>query len=168
MPFSQIIPPSPSPTESIRLFYTSLSSHSPFFLFFLYCSVTQSCLTLCFTISQSLLKLTSIGSVMPSNHLILCHPLFLLPQSFPASESFPRSQLFASGEQSIGASPSALVLPMIIHCWFPLGLTGLISLLSRGLSKVFSSTTIGKHQFFSAQPSLWSNCHIHTWLLEKP
>ena len=108
--------------------------------------------SLSFTISRSLLKFTSIESVMSSNHLILCHPLLLLPSVFPASESFPMSQLFTSGGQSIGASASASVLPVNIQGWFPLGLTGLISLLSKGLSKVFSSTTIWKHQFFSSQP----------------
>ena len=103
-----------------------------------------------------------------------CHPTissFITPfssllQSFPASESFPVSQFFASGGQSIGASAS--VLPMNIQYWFPLGWTGWISLLSKGLQRVFSSTTVWKHQFFSAQPTLWSNSHIHTWLLEKP
>ena len=88
-------------------------------------------------------------------------------QSFPASKSFPMSQLFTGG-QSIWASASVSVLPMNIQSWFPLGLTGLFSLLSKGLSRVFSSTTIWKHQFFSAQPSLWSISHICTWLLEKP
>ena len=86
--------------------------------------------------------------------------------SFPASGSFLMSQLFTSGGQSIGASGS--VLPMNIQDWFPLGLTGLISLQSKGLSSVFSNTTVRKHHFFSDQPSLWSNSHIHTWLLEKP
>ena len=86
-------------------------------------------------------------------------------QSFPTSGSFPVSWHFISGGQSIGASAS--VLPMNIQCWFPLGLTGLISLLSKGLSRVFSSTTVSKHQFFGAQPSLWSNSHILTSLLEK-
>ena len=103
-----------------------------------------------------------------------CHPTissFITPfssllQSFPASESLPVSQFFASGGQSIGASAS--VLPMNIQYWFPLGWTGWISLLSKGLQRVFSSTTVWKHQFFSAQPTLWSNSHIHTWLLEKP
>ena len=93
---------------------------------------------------------------MPSNHLILCHSL----QSFPASGSFQMSRLFASGGQSIGASASASVLPMNIQGWFPSGLTGLISLQSKELSRVFSGTTVGKHQFFSAQPSLWSNSYI--------
>ena len=89
------------------------------------------------------------------------------PQSFPISGSFPMSQLFASGGQTIGASASASGLPINIQGWFPLGLTGLISLESKGLSKVFS-TTIQKHQFFGTQPSLWSNSHVYTWLLEKP
>ena len=88
-------------------------------------------------------------------------------QSFWASRSFPVSQLFISGGQSIGASALASVLPMNIQGWFPLGLTGLISLLSKGLSRVFSSITIQKHKFFHTQHSLWSNSHIHTWLLGK-
>ena len=89
-------------------------------------------------------------------------------QSFPASGSFPMRQFFASGGQSIEASATALVLPMNIQGWFHLGLTGLISLQSRGLSRVFSKTTVQKHQFFGAQPFLQSNSHIHTWLLKKP
>ena len=89
-------------------------------------------------------------------------------QSFPASGSFPMSWLIALGGQSIGASAIASVLPMNIQHWLPLRWTGLISLLSKGLSRVFSSTTILKHQFFGAQPSLWSNSYICTWLLEKP
>ena len=89
-------------------------------------------------------------------------------QSFPASGSFPMSQLFVSGVQSIGDSASALVLLMSIQGWFPLGLTGLISLQSKGPLRVFSNTTVQKHQFFGTQPSLWSNSHIHMWLLEKP
>ena len=94
-------------------------------------------------------------------------PFSSCPQSFPASGSFPMTWLLASCCQSIGASAS--VLPMNIQSWFLLGLTGLISLqLKGGLSRVFSNTTIWKHQFFGAQPSLWSNSHICTWLLEKP
>ena len=87
-------------------------------------------------------------------------------QSFLASGSFPMSQFFTSGGQSIGASTP--VLPMNIQHWFLLGLTGLVSLQSKGLSRVFSNTTVQKHRFFSAQLSLQSNSHIHTWLLEKP
>ena len=89
---------------------------------------------------------------MPSNHLIFCASFSSCPQSFPASESFLTSQLFASGGQSIGASASASVLLMNIQDWFPLGLTGLISLQYKGLSRVFSSTTVWKYQFFGAQP----------------
>ena len=120
------------------------------------------------TSCQSLLKLLSIELVIPSNHALLCHPLLLLPQSFPASGSFLMSRLFTSGGQRIGASAWASVLPMNIQGWFPLGLTDLISLQSKGPSRVFSTTTVQKHQFCSAQPSLWSNSLIHTWLLEKP
>ena len=94
-------------------------------------------------------------------------PFSSCPQSFPASGSFPVSHFFPSGGQSTGAgaSASASIPPMNIQGWFPLGLTGLISLLSKGLSRVFSSTTVWRHQFFDTQASLWSNSHIHTWLL---
>ena len=108
------------------------------------------------------------NSVMPFNHLILCHCLLLLSSIFPSIRVFPMSQFFASGGQSIGVSASASVLPMNIQDWFPLGWTSWISLQSRGLSRVFSNTTVQKHQFFGAQLSLWSISHIHTWLLEKP
>ena len=100
--------------------------------------------SLSFTISWNFLKLMSIESVMPSNHLVSVIPFSCL-QSFPASGSFPISQLFASGGQSIGASASVSDLPMNIQGWFPLGLTGFISLLSTGLSRVFSNTTVRKH-----------------------
>ena len=90
-------------------------------------------------------------------------------QSFPASGSFPMSQFFTTGGQSIEASASASVLSMNVQSWFPLGLTGLISLLSKRPSRVFSSTTIWKHQFFSTQPSLWSNSHINNpWMQMTP
>ena len=89
-------------------------------------------------------------------------------QSFPASGSFPMSQLLASGGQNIGVSALASVLPMNTQDWFPLGWTGCISLQSKGLSRVFSNTTVQKHQFFNTQLSSQSNSHIHTWLLEKP
>ena len=101
---------------------------------------------------------------MPSNHLILYHPFSSCPQSFPASGSFPMIWLITSGNQSIGASASASVLPMNIQGWFPLGLTGLTSLLSKGLSRVFSNTVVQKHQFFSTQSSLWSNSHISLYI----
>ena len=104
-----------------------------------------------------------------------CHPTIsfsVIPfssclQSFPESGSFPMSQFFASGGQSIGVSASASVLPMNIQDWFPLGLTGMISLQSKGLSRVFSNTTVQKNQFFGAQLSLRSNSLIHTWLLKN-
>ena len=89
-------------------------------------------------------------------------------QSFPASGSFPMSQLLASGGQSIGVSASTSVFPMTIQGWFPLGWTSLISLQSKGLSRVFSNTTVQKHQFFGTQFSLWSSSHIYTWPLERP
>ena len=118
------------------------------------------------TVSWSLLKFMSIESVMLCNHLIHCHLFSFCIHSSTASGSFPMSQLIASGGQSTGASAS--VLPMNIWGWFPLVLTGLISLQFKGLSRVFSSTTIWKHPFFGSQPSLWSSSYIHTWLLEKP
>ena len=166
------------------------------------CSVTKSCSTLRprgMQHARQLCPPLSPGDCSNSCPLSRCYYLtislsstlfsFCL-RSFPASESFPMSQLFASGGHSIGVSAPALVLPMNIQgwfplessdrwsdvlsiaplppCWFPLGLTGLISLKSKGLSRVFSSTTLQKHRFFSAQPSLWSNSHSCTWLLEKP
>ena len=103
--------------------------------------------------SWSLLKLRSIQSVMSSNHLILCPPLLLLPSIFPTPGFFPMSQFFASGCQSIGVSASASLLPVNINDWFHSGLTGSISLQSKGLSRVFN-TRAQKHQFFSAQLSL--------------
>ena len=90
------------------------------------------------------------------------------PQSLTTSGSFPMSQLFAWGGQCIGVSASALVLPMNIQDWFPLVLTGWISLQSKGLSRLFSNNTVQKHQFFGTQLSSQSNSHIHTWPLEKP
>ena len=110
--------------------------------------------SLSITNPQSLLKLMSIELVMPSNQLILCHPLLSCLQSFPTSGSFPKSQFFTSGGQSIGVLASASVLPMNTQDWFPLGWTGLISLQSKGLWKVFPNTTVQKLQFFGAQLSL--------------
>ena len=110
--------------------------------------------SLSITNSRSPHKPMSIESVMPPSHLILCHPLLLLPPTLPVSRSFPMSQLFSSGGQSIGVSASASVFPMNTQDWSPLGWTGWISLQSKGLSRVFSSTTVQKHQFFSAQLSL--------------
>ena len=129
-------------------------------------SVTQSCPTLCDHMNYgtpdllvhhqlpSLPKLISIESVMPSNNLIFCHPLLLLPSIFPNIRVFQMSQIFASGGQNIRVSASTSVLPMNTRDWSPLGWTGWISLQSKGLSRVFSNTTVQKHQFFCAQLSL--------------
>ena len=121
-----------------------------------------------FTISWSLLKLTplsrSFHPTIPSSVV----PFSSCLQSFPASGSFKMSQFFASGGQSIWVSASASVLPMYIQNWFPLGWSGWISLQSKGLSRVFSNTTVQKYQFFSAQFSSQFNSHIHTWPQEKP
>ena len=142
------------------------------------CLLAKLCLTLCDSMVSStpgfpvlhhlwsLFKLMFIESVMLSNHLIPCSLFSFSLQSFPASGSFPMSWLFAWDGQSIGASASVSVLPTNIQDWYSLGLTGLI-LGSKGLSRVFYNLTVQKHQFFNAQPSLWSNSHIHTWLLEK-
>ena len=144
------------------------------------CSVAKSCLALCdpmdcstpgSSVLHRLPEFAQIHVHWVSDAIQPAHPLsphFSCPQSFPASESFPMSWIFASGGQSTGASASASVLPMNIQGWFPLGLTGWTSLQSKRLSRVFSSTTVQKHQFFTAQSSLWSNSHIHTWQLEKP
>jgi len=150
-------------------FSNSVSCHSVQFS-----PVTQSCPILCDPMDCSMpglpvhyqlpefTQIMSIESVMPSNHLILCHHLLLRLQSFPASGSFPVSQLFASGGQSIGVSASTSALPMNTQDWSALGWTGWNSLQSKGLSRVFSNTTVQKHQFFGTQPSLCSNCHMTT------
>ena len=131
-------------------------------------SWTAACqASLSITNSQSLLKLMSIESVVSSNHLILCCPLSSCLKSFPAWGSFQMSQFFVSGGQSFGVSASTSDLPMNTQDWSPLGWTGWISLQSKGLSRVFSSTTGQKHQFFGAQLSLWSKSHFCTWPLEK-
>ena len=141
--------------------------------------VTKSCPTLCDpmdtgstlgfpvpTISWSLPKFMSIESVMPSNYLILCHSLLLQPSIFPSIRVFSNVlalHIMWPKYWSFSISPS-----MNHQGWFPLGLTGWISLLFKRLSRVFSSTTVQKHQFFGTQPSLWSNSHIRIWLLGKP
>ena len=114
--------------------------------------------------SRSLLKLKSIESTMPSNPLILCHPLLILPSIFPSIRAFSNESVLYIRGQSTGTSASASVLPMNIQDWFPLGLTSLISLQSKGFSRIFSNTTVQKHQSFSTQLSLWSNSHIHSLL----
>ena len=119
--------------------------------------------SLSITNSRSLLKLMSIELVMPSNHLILCRCFSSCLQSFPASGSFLMSQVFGSGGQTIGASAS--VLPMNIRGWFPLRWTGLISLLSKGLSRVFSSTTVQKLQFFGTQVYFICTCYCYSKIM---
>ena len=144
-------------------------------------SVAKSCPTLCepMNCSNSRLPCPSLSPEVCSNSCPLswwCHSTISssvaffssCPQSFPATGSFPMSWLFASGVWRIGASASQSVPPMNIQGWFPLGLTGFISLLLKGLLRVFSSTTVPKHQFFGAQSSSQSNSHIHTWPMEKP
>ena len=140
-------------------------------------SVAQLCLTLCDPMDCSMPGPPSITNswslLKPCPLSRWCHltisssviPFSSCPQSFPASGSFPVSQLFTPGSQSIGTS--AAVLLVSIQGWFPLRVTSLISFLSKELSRVFSSTTIGKCQFFGTQLSLWSNSHTHTWLLGK-
>ena len=144
-------------------------------------SVTQSCPTLCdpmncstpsLPVHHQLWEFTQahvhqVGDAIQPSHPLLS-PFSSCPQSLPASESFPMSQLFAWGGQSTGVSASASVLPMNTQDWSPLGWTGWISLQSKGLSRVFSNTSVQKHQFFGAQISSQSNSHIHTWPLEKP
>ena len=110
--------------------------------------------SLSITNTQNLFKLMSIESVMPSNHLIICHTLLLLPSILPSIRVFSNESVLPSGGQSIGVSTSASVLSMNIQDWFPLGSTGWISLQSKGLSRVFSNTTVQKHQFFGARLSL--------------
>ena len=121
--------------------------------------------SLSITNPQSLLKLMSIELVIPSNHLILCHPPLLPFAVFPSISVFSNG---VSCGQSIGVSAWTWVLAVNTQDWFSLGQNGWISLQSKGLSRVFSNTTVQKHQFFGAQPSSQSNSHIHTWPLEKP
>ena len=143
------------------------------------CSVAKSCLILrnamdcsmpSFPVLHHLLEFAQIHVLWVSNAIQSSHPVITFSsclQSFPASASFPMSQLFISSGQSVGVSASTSVLPMSIQDWCPLGWTGGISLQSKGLSRVFSSTIVRKHQFFRAQHSSWSISHIPTWLLEK-
>ena len=144
------------------------------------CSITKLCLSLRPRgLQHAQLSCPSLSPGACSNSCLLsrwCHPTIsssVIPfssclQSSPALRSFPMSQLLASDGQSIGVSASASVLPVNIQGWFSLVLTGLISLLSKGLSRVFSSTTIWKYQFSGVQPSLRFNFHIWTWILETP
>ena len=154
----------------IKVFTSTLNVTYYYVHYFSFSSVGQLCLTLYGLQDASLpcpyqipeLAQTHVHRVGDTIQPILSSAIpFSCLHSFPASGSFPVSQFFLSGGQSIGASASASVLPVNIQDWFPLGWTGWISLLSKGLSRVFSNTTVQKHQFFSTQLSLWSNSHIH-------
>ena len=138
--------------------------------------IAQSCLTLCnlmdcsmpgFPVLHHLLEFAQTYVYWVGDAIQPSHPLLLLPSNIRSIRVFSNESFFTSGGQSIGVSASASVLPMNIQGWFPLGLTGEISLQSKRLSRVSSSTTVWKHQFFGAQPSIWSSSHIHTGLLEK-
>ena len=123
--------------------------------------------SLSITNSRSLLRLTSIESVMPASHLILCHPLLLLPPIPPSIRVFSNESTLPWGGQSTGVSALASFLPKKSQGWSP-EWTGWISLQSKGLSRVFSNTTVQKHQFFGTQPSSQSSSHNHTWPQGKP
>ena len=154
-------------TERILYQFSSVQSLSHVRLFATpWIAARQAFLSI--TNSWSSPKLMSIELVMPSSHLILCRPSSSCPQSLPASGSFPMSQLFAWSGQSTGVGALASLLPMNTQDWSPLGWTGWISLQSKELSRVFSNTTVQKHQFFGSQLSSQSISHIHTWPLEKP
>ena len=150
---------------ALKGFFVAVQLPSHVWLFVTPWTTTQQA-PLTFTISGVCSNSLSIESETLSNHLLLYHTLSFSLQSFPASGSFPMSWIFTSHGPSIGATASASVLPMNIQGWFPLGLAGLISLLCKGPSKVFSSTTIQKLQFFSTQSSLWFSFYICTWLLK--
>ena len=124
--------------------------------------------SLCITNSQSSPRLTSIKSVMPSSHLILCRPLLFQPPIPPSIRVFSNESTLAWGGQSTGVSALASFLPKKSQGWFPSEWTGWISLQSKGLSRVFFNTTVQKHQFFGTQLSSQSNSHVHTWPQEKP
>ena len=147
--------------------FSSVQSFSRVWLFATpWTAIHQASLSI--TNSWSLLKLMSIKSVMRSNHLIFCSSLLLPPSIFSSIRVFSVESVLRIRWPKIGASASVSVLPMNTQGWFPLGLTGLTSLKSKGLSRVFSNTTVQKHQFFGAQLSSQSNCNIHTWPLKKP
>ena len=124
--------------------------------------------SLSITISRSSLRLASIKSVMPSSHLILGRPLLLLPPIPPSISLFSNESTLRMRWPKYWSFSFSIILPKKSQGWSPSEWTGWISLQSKGLSRVFSNTTVQKHQFFGAQPSSQSNSHIHTWLLEKP
>ena len=153
--------------SSVSFGFSSVQSLSRVWLFATpWITARQASLSI--TNSRSPPKLMSIKSMMPSSHLILCRPLLLLPPIPPSIRVFSNVSTLAWGGQSTGISALASFLPKNTQDWSPLEWTGWISLQSKGLSRVFSNTTVHKHQFFSAQLSSQFNSHIHTWPLEKP
>ena len=124
--------------------------------------------SLSITNSRSLLKRKSTELVMPSNHITLCCTCVIPPSIFPSIRVFSNESVFRIRWPKYWSFSFSISPSNEYSDWSPLGLTGLISLQSKGLSRVFSNITVQKHQLFSTQPSLWSNSHIHTWLLEKP
>ena len=148
--------------------YIHCCSVTPLYLILCYPMTAAHQASLTFTNSQSLLKLLPIESVMPPKHFILCHPLLLLPSIFPSNRVFSNeSALYIKWPKYWSFSFS--ISTSNEYSWLiSLGLTGFIFLKSKGLSGVFSNNIVQKHQFFNVQLSLWSNSHIHTWLLEKP
>ena len=151
----------------VQIQFSSVQSLSCVWLFVTpWTAACQASLSI--TNSQSSLKLMSIKSVMPSSHLILCHPLLFLPLIPPSIRVFSNESVLCIRWPNTGVSALASVLPKNTKGWSPLEWTGWISLQSKRLSRVFSSTTVQKHQFFSTQLSSQSNSHIHTWPLEKP
>ena len=147
--------------------FSSVQLLSRTWLFATPCTATHQA-SLSNTNSWSLLKLKSIYSVMSSNYLILSCTLLLLPPIFPSIKVFSNESVLHIRWPKYWSFSFRSVLPMNIQDWLPLGGTGSISLQSKGLSRVFSNTTVQKHQYFGAQPSSQSSSHIHTWLLEKP
>ena len=154
---------------SLSFVYVVVQSLSPFWLFATPWTAAHQLLCRPLWPEFAQIHVQWVSDVTEPSDLLL--PPSLFASVLPRIRIFPLSPLFASGGWSFGASASAkafTVLPVNIQCWFPLGLTGLITLPSKGLSRVFLSTTVWKHHFFSTQPSLWSRSHSHTWLLEKP
>ena len=148
------------------LLFSSVQSHSRVWLFATpWTAASQASLSI--TNSWSLLKLMSIELVMPCRHLVLCHPLLFLPSIFPSIRVFSNESSLCIKWPKYWSFSFSISPPVNIQDWFPLGLPGLISLQSKWLSRIFCNTAVQKHQCFDTHSSLWSNSHIHTWILEK-
>ena len=149
-------------SKLIKLYTLSVVDQSLSHVWLFVTPQNAACQTsLSLTFSQSLLKLMSIESMVPSNHLILCQPLLFLPSTLPSIRVSSNELNLRIRWPNIGASALASVLPMNIQDWFPLGWMGWISLQSKKLSRVFSKTTVQKHSFFGTHLSLWFNSHVH-------